>query len=169
MQPGSSTTALRVCASVYLFTGKERDTESGLDYFGARYYGSSMGRFMSPDWSATVEPVPYARLDDPQSLNLYSYVGNNPLSDVDSAGGPLKRLLLEWGTGVICLECHPDFSGSTTRDRRISSHFPTGIVTRILPIPRRGPCSKPLLNESAAPFSYASMDMLSCPTMCICC
>jgi RHS repeat-associated protein len=33
----------------YKFTGKERDTESGLDYFGARYYASSMGRWMSPD------------------------------------------------------------------------------------------------------------------------
>jgi RHS repeat-associated protein len=52
-------------------TGKERDTESGNDYFGARYYSSSMGRFMSPDWSAQVEPVPYAKLGDPQTLNLY--------------------------------------------------------------------------------------------------
>ena len=33
------------------FTGKERDSESGNDYFGARYYASTMGRFMSPDWS----------------------------------------------------------------------------------------------------------------------
>jgi RHS repeat-associated protein len=33
----------------YKFTGKERDSESGLDYFGARYYGSNMGRWMSPD------------------------------------------------------------------------------------------------------------------------
>lgn len=32
----------------YKFTGKERDTESGLDNFGARYYSSTMGRFMSP-------------------------------------------------------------------------------------------------------------------------
>lgn len=38
---------LAVCPSRY--TGKERDAESGLDNFGARYYGSSMGRFMSPD------------------------------------------------------------------------------------------------------------------------
>jgi RHS repeat-associated protein len=68
------------------FTGKERDTESGNDYFGARYYASSMGRFMSPDWSASVTPVPYAHLDDPQSLNLYSYVLNNPLSGVDADG-----------------------------------------------------------------------------------
>jgi RHS repeat-associated protein len=67
-------------------TGKERDTESGNDYFGARYYASSMGRFMSPDWSAKVTPVPYAKLSNPQSLNLYSYVGNNPLRSVDPDG-----------------------------------------------------------------------------------
>ncbi|MHB8889968.1 MAG: RHS repeat-associated core domain-containing protein [Acidobacteriaceae bacterium] len=36
--------------SHFRFTGKERDAESGLDYFGARYYSSAMGRFMSPDW-----------------------------------------------------------------------------------------------------------------------
>jgi len=68
------------------FTGKERDTESGNDYFGARYYASSMGRFLSPDWAAKVAPVPYAKLDDPQSLNLYAYVRNNPLSRVDADG-----------------------------------------------------------------------------------
>ncbi|MGA2649708.1 MAG: RHS repeat-associated core domain-containing protein [Terracidiphilus sp.] len=74
------------------FTGKERDTESGNDYFGARYYASSMGRFMSPDWSAKVEPVPYSKLEDPQSLNLYAYVGNNPLIRADADGhaaGPM--------------------------------------------------------------------------------
>jgi RHS repeat-associated protein len=70
----------------HLFTGKERDSESGNDYFGARYYASTMGRFLSPDWSAKIEPVPYAKLADPQSLNLYSYVRNNPLSNVDIDG-----------------------------------------------------------------------------------
>jgi RHS repeat-associated protein len=70
----------------HLFTGKERDAESGNDYFGARYYGSSMGRFMSPDWAAKAEPVPYAKLDDPQSLNLYAYVLNNPLTRIDPDG-----------------------------------------------------------------------------------
>jgi RHS repeat-associated protein len=73
-------------ATEHHFTGKERDIESGNDYFGARYYASSMGRFMSPDWSAKVMPVPYAKLDNPQSLNLYSYVGNNPLSRNDPTG-----------------------------------------------------------------------------------
>jgi RHS repeat-associated protein len=68
------------------FTGKERDSESGLDYFGARYYGSSMGRFMSPDWSVQAQPVPYAKLDNPQSLNLYAYVENNPVTSRDMDG-----------------------------------------------------------------------------------
>jgi RHS repeat-associated protein len=86
MRAPTSTTALSVCAFAYKFTGKERDAESGNDYFGARYYASTMGRFLSPDWSAKVQPVPYAKLDDPQSLNLYSYVRNNPLSRVDKDG-----------------------------------------------------------------------------------
>ena len=73
-----------LCASQ--FTGKERDSETGLDYFGARYYGSNMGRWMSPDWSAKPDPVPYSDLHDPQSLNLYGYVRNNPLSRADIDG-----------------------------------------------------------------------------------
>jgi RHS repeat-associated protein len=73
-------------ATEHHFTGKERDTESGNDYFEARYYSSAMGRFMSPDWSAKEEPVPCATMDDPQSLNLYSYVRNNPLIRVDADG-----------------------------------------------------------------------------------
>ena len=54
--------------------------------YRARYYSENDARFMSPDWSAKVEPVPYAKLDNPQSLNLYSYVLDNPLSGVDSNG-----------------------------------------------------------------------------------
>jgi RHS repeat-associated protein len=63
------------------FTGKERDTESGLDYFGARYYGSSMGRFSSPDPS-----MASMHFQNPQSLNRYAYVLNNPLILVDPKG-----------------------------------------------------------------------------------
>jgi len=70
----------------YKFTGKERDLESGLDYFGARYYSNGLGRFVSADWSATPEPVPYADLGDPQSLNLYTYVRNVPTSKADRDG-----------------------------------------------------------------------------------
>ena len=63
------------------FTGKERDAESGNDYFGARYYASSMGRFLSPD-----PLLNSGRPDDPQSWNRYSYVSNNPLNRTDPTG-----------------------------------------------------------------------------------
>ena len=67
--------------NTYKFTGKERDFESGLDNFGARYDSSSLGRFMSPD------PTPESiRLDNPQTWNRYSYVLNNPLELVDPSG-----------------------------------------------------------------------------------
>jgi RHS repeat-associated protein len=70
----------------YKFTGKERDVESGLDNFGARYDASSLGRFMTPDWAAKPTAVPYAVFGNPQSLNLYAYVLNNPLSKKDPDG-----------------------------------------------------------------------------------
>ena len=68
------------------FTGKERDAETGLDFFGARYYSGAQGRFASPDWSQRPQPVPYATLHDPQTLNLYAYVRNNPLTIRDFDG-----------------------------------------------------------------------------------
>jgi RHS repeat-associated protein len=71
---------IRIRRRCYKFTGKERDSESSLDDFGARYYANTMGKFMSPDWSETLTPVPYASLAYPQSLNLYSYVQNNPVT-----------------------------------------------------------------------------------------
>lgn len=74
--------AVSSSSNIYKFTGKERDSESGLDYFGARYYGSNMGRMMSPDPSGLV----YADPTNPQSLNLYSYVLNSPLKFTDPSG-----------------------------------------------------------------------------------
>ena len=61
------------------FTSKERDTETGLDFFEARYYSSAQGRFTSPDLLA-------GHLGDPQTLNRYSYVRNNPIVLTDSTG-----------------------------------------------------------------------------------
>jgi RHS repeat-associated protein len=63
------------------FTGKERDSETGWDYFGARYMSSVQGRFTSAD-------KPFADQDpvDPQSWNLYSYTRNNPLRYIDANG-----------------------------------------------------------------------------------
>jgi RHS repeat-associated protein len=63
------------------FTQKERDSESGLDCFLARYYSSAQGRFTSPD-------VPFVGQDDdnPQTWNLYSYASNNPVNLYDPDG-----------------------------------------------------------------------------------
>jgi RHS repeat-associated protein len=74
------------CGENYKFTGKERDTESGLDNFQARYGSSLIGRFMSPDWSDDAEAAPYANKEDPQTLNSYTYVRNNPLNGIDPDG-----------------------------------------------------------------------------------
>lgn len=60
---------------------QERDQEMGLDYFGARYYGSALGRWTSPD-----QPMIDQESEDPQSWNLYSYVRNNPLRNTDPFG-----------------------------------------------------------------------------------
>ena len=63
------------------FTQKERDNETGLDYFGARYYASTQGRFTSADdfWKDS-------QASNPQSWNKYAYVRNNPLRYVDPKG-----------------------------------------------------------------------------------
>ena len=63
------------------FTGQVRDVETGLDYFGARYMSAAQGRFTSPD-----APFADQHASDPQSWNLYSYVRNNPLGNVDPTG-----------------------------------------------------------------------------------
>jgi RHS repeat-associated protein len=85
---GGERIVTNTCDSAYKFTGQERDAESGLDNFGARFDATSMGRFMSPDWSDSPEPVPYADLTNPQSFNLYTYGQNNPINSVDDGHGP---------------------------------------------------------------------------------
>ena len=76
------------------FTGYERDTETGLDFAQARYFSSTEGRFTSAD-------TLLGSLANPQSLNRYAYVVNNPLNSIDptghlpvSATGPAPG---EWG------------------------------------------------------------------------
>lgn len=63
----------------YKYTGKELDASTGLYFYEARYYDPALGRFISAD---TIVPSPR----DPQSLNRYSYVGNNPLRYTDPTG-----------------------------------------------------------------------------------
>ena len=71
------------------FTQKERDSESGLDYFGARYFSSAQGRFTSPDplghWMIE-EKKRDLYFANPQRWNRYVFVLNNPLRFVDPDG-----------------------------------------------------------------------------------
>jgi len=89
-------------AQHYKFTGKERDVESGLDYFGARHYGSNIGRFASPDrYNAVLtrqglqlgglgdnaaDAFLYGYIENPQNWNKYAYVLNTPARMVDRTG-----------------------------------------------------------------------------------
>jgi RHS repeat-associated protein len=63
------------------FTAKSRDSESNLDFFGARYFSGSQGRFSTPDAVFADQ-----RAANPQSWNLYGYVRNNPLHNIDPTG-----------------------------------------------------------------------------------
>jgi RHS repeat-associated protein len=72
----------------YKFTGKERD-ETGLDYFGARYYSNGLGRFSTPDYADDDDgpvSIPFYDPLNPQSLNLFSYAHNNPITNSDPDG-----------------------------------------------------------------------------------
>lgn len=83
-------------ASLLHFTDKEKDGEDGLDYFGGRYYDPYQPRFMTADWAEKPEAVPYSDLSDPQSLNLYAYVRNNPVSRTDPDGHCLPDCSQAW-------------------------------------------------------------------------
>jgi RHS repeat-associated protein len=84
-------------ASWWDSTGKERDAETGLDYFGARYYSGAQGRFTAPDPLF----IELRRLADPQQLNLYSYARNNPLRFIDPNGLDIQ---LNCSTRDECVE-----------------------------------------------------------------
>jgi RHS repeat-associated protein len=95
----------------YKFTGKERDSESGLDNFGSRYDASALGRFMTPDSGADETlsvPVPYAELENPQSINLYSYVRNNPLRFTDPDGQNVQVCVDNGQGGQNCVNLTDD-------------------------------------------------------------
>ncbi len=70
------------------FTGKERDVETGYDYFGARYLSAKTARFTTTDPSYTLTE----NLVDPQRWNRYAYVRNNPLRYTDPDGKVLSPL-----------------------------------------------------------------------------
>lgn len=112
------------------FTGKERDGESGLDYYGARYYSSAQGRFTTPD-------APFADQyeEDPQSWNLYSYTRNNPLKYVDDDGRALKLIVSGFKLLVKGGDVASTFAGVTEAVAIIASGNPAvGTGARLLAV-----------------------------------
>jgi RHS repeat-associated protein len=104
----------------YKFTGKERDSESGLDNFGARYYGSSLGRFMQTDpiW------VKADRMLDPQRLNLYAYVRNNPLKLTDPSG--MNVVLRTCSGSATVTQCFAQVQNGLKKEDRSHVHLVEG-------------------------------------------
>jgi RHS repeat-associated protein len=77
----------------YTFTGQKRDEQAGLNFYNARYYDGALGRFVQPD---TIIPNPY----NPQALNRYSYVYNNPLRYRDPSGHCPLCVTIAVGTAI---------------------------------------------------------------------
>ncbi|MCA2968810.1 MAG: RHS repeat-associated core domain-containing protein [Acidobacteriaceae bacterium] len=115
IQPSPTTAAYDYGAPAGLFTGKERDAETGLDYFGARYFSGAQGRFTSPD-----APGADQWTVNPQSWNLYGYVRNNPLRFVDPRGRECVQVsggFNGWaddGQGTFCDKVDTGTAGSST-------------------------------------------------------
>ncbi len=145
------------------FTGKQRDAETSLDYFGARYMSAAQGRFTSPD-------VPFAdqKPEDPQSWNLYTYVRNNPLSFVDPNGTecrivksmPLYGAPFEGGTQFEGDCSSPGDEKVTEGDKaqKFDVRGQEGSTLEYLmagPLPRYVPDDKPLPENARKVFTVA--------------
>ena len=115
--PRNEATAVPWWRGDYRFTGKERDRESGLCYYGARYYEPVLGKFVSAD-PLYVEG--FGDGGDPQRLGLYTYVRNNPVNWIDPTGLEEKR-------GKV-VRSKPELKapqvGSSTGGGRFSTAYP---------------------------------------------
>jgi RHS repeat-associated protein len=111
-------------------SGKERDAETGLDYFLARYYSGAQGRFLSPD---PLMAMP-ERLIDPQEWNMYGYVRNNPLSITDPTG---LDIWLQ-GCGKDSDTCKDNFVGTTDEDGNFTRTHLAGDQTQNATIGENG-------------------------------
>ncbi|MGH7744132.1 MAG: RHS repeat domain-containing protein [Candidatus Dormibacteria bacterium] len=118
-------------ATTHKFTGKERDTESDLDNFGARYMTSSMGRFMSPD---PINLTAKRLINPANTLNKYIYAGNNPLFYIDPTGQDITVFYrapsgAQADAGHILLAVTNQATGAV----RFADYYPKGANKGLLP------------------------------------
>ncbi len=88
----------------YLYTGKEKDS-TDLSYYGARYYDSELGRFITRDLLAGKRIIP-------QSLNLYTYCLNNPVKSIDPSG--LDTACYNEGKSRVCIDFYENGQWAAT-------------------------------------------------------
>jgi len=113
------------------FTGKELDPENNLYYYGARYYDSDIGRFVSVD--PAVLEVSDRHLENPQKLNWYSYVLNNPLKLLDPDGNEEQNFFQWLGSGIVegAKQTIGVVAGLTYS---VADNLTLGAVSHILPV-----------------------------------
>jgi RHS repeat-associated protein len=102
------------------FSGKERDKESDLDYFGARYYDRSQYRFVSPDPKLVLQ----AAQADPQTWNLYTYCSNSPINYIDPSGKYGFRVHYKWTEKIAIMAGIPAPTARTIALADISRDLP---------------------------------------------
>lgn len=121
---GSGITGYNVNTIRQKFTGQERDSETGLDYFGARYFSGAQGRFTSPD--PMVHPAQSHAglkgfLSEPQRWNKYAYVSNNPLKYTDPNGG-------EQVAGCVGGGCYNNTTGQVISRQSTGDQLRTALI-----------------------------------------
>lgn len=111
---------IEVSPKVYRYSGKEADDSTGLYYYGARYYISWLGRWASPDPAGPVD-----------SLNLYEFVGNNPLSYEDVGGTCKKKKGAVAGSSKPSSKPTKKIAKSSTKKRVTREKADDSIASRI--------------------------------------
>ncbi len=161
---------------MHKYTGQQRDLEGpGLDFFHARYFHGAQGRFTSPDFSPRPRPTAFALRTDPQTLNLYGYLRNNPLAKIDADGhGDLDTAmrLAAWAASGIA-ESGPkqffqdlavgaakgtaSFGYNTVKTAVALSQGPAGVATAMAP----GPKALAPSNQTQAAASFTTQVALT--------
>lgn len=156
------------CEPRYKFTGKERDTESGLDYFTARFYASSNARFTGTD-----PALNNTASQDPQNLSLYSYVRNRPLNSLEPDGKSVVHLGGDVFATALSLSSTPPLADPTMLGSNAAQLFSGAVTSRQLanPIARTGGAriTDTLVNEMDLPptgsvFNFAESFNSLAPT-----
>jgi RHS repeat-associated protein len=171
MQVAKSTMRSAACSSSLefccdrKFTGKERDAESGLDYFGRRHYASTMGRWMVPD---RVNVTDERLLSPTNTLNKYVYGGNNPLKYVDPDGEDITVFYDQGGIGghAVLLAYDQQSGNSAVQSFGPADHDATTRVEELFSIPVPGTDNYSFGNITSADQlrqQYASVTIQTSP------